>query len=215
MPKPKASLKARYATDKLGVVGTLAVDAGDFRLLASATDTTFVGGPSLNGLSLSIEKPGSFFIDYDVPKQDVLFQFMNTVRVLDKPLNLTYTHEKGVNQTALNGTLVLDPANKLSANYGFDSGNCRLKYTYMHGAKTTFEPSYDFAQNSWDFTVLQKLSDDDILRASYETSSKVLGLDWSRNSMLNGTLKISASVNLAEKQKVPKFCAESSWNFDM
>lgn len=69
MPKPKASLKARYATDKLGVVGTLAVDAGDFRLLASATDTTFVGGPSLNGLSLSIEKPGSFFIDYDVPKQ--------------------------------------------------------------------------------------------------------------------------------------------------
>lgn len=69
MPKPKTSLKARYATDKLGVVGTLAVDAGDFRFLASATDTTFVGGPSLNGLSLSIEKPGSFFIDYDVPKQ--------------------------------------------------------------------------------------------------------------------------------------------------
>lgn len=115
---------------------------------------------------------------------------MDTVRVLDKPLNLTYTHDKGMNQTALNGMLVLDPANKLSANYVFDSGNCRLKYTYMHGAKSTFEPSYDFARNSWDFTVSQKLSNDDTLRASYETSSKVLGLDWSRNSMLNGTVKV-------------------------
>lgn len=115
---------------------------------------------------------------------------MNTVRVLDKPLNLIYTHDKGVNQTALNGTLVLDPSNKLSANYMFDSGDCKLKYTYMHGAKSTFEPSYDIAQNSWDFTVSQRLSDEDILRASYQTSSRVLGLQWSRNSMLNGTLKV-------------------------
>lgn len=140
---------------------------------------------------------------------------MNTVRVLDKQLNLTYTHARGDNRTALDGTLVLGSANKLSANYAFDSGNAKLKYSYVHGGLTTFEPCYDFAKNSWDFAVSQRVDDGDVLRASYQTSSRVLGLDWLKSSMSNGSFKVSASVNLAEESKVPKITAESTWNFEM
>ena len=115
---------------------------------------------------------------------------MNSVRVLDKPLNLTYSHARGDNRTALDGTLVLDPDNKFSANYAFDSGNCKLKYSYVHGGLTTFEPSYDVAKNSWDFAVSQRLYGDDVLKASYQTSSRFLALDWSRNSMYDGGFKV-------------------------
>ncbi|KAM7524182.1 hypothetical protein LguiA_014084 [Lonicera macranthoides] len=213
----KASVKGKYDADTSvgGGVGTLVVNGGDVRLRASMTDDTFSSGPSLNGLSLSLEKPGSFIIDYNVPKKDVRFQFMNSVRVLDKPLNLTYSHARGDNRTALDGTLVLDPANKFSANYAFDSGNCKLKYSYVHTGLTTFEPSYDVAKNSWDFAVSQRVYGDDVLKASYQASSKVLALDWLRNSMYNGSFKVSATLNLAEELKIPKITAESTWNFDV
>ncbi|XP_057464198.1 outer envelope pore protein 24B, chloroplastic-like [Actinidia eriantha] len=211
MTTMKASVKGRYEIDKVGAAGSVVFNAGDVKLRASMTDAT---GPSLNGLSLSLEKPGSFVIDYDVPKQDVMFQFMNTVRIWDKPLNLTYTHGRGENWTAVDGTLVFDSANKLSADYAFDSRNCKVKYSYAHRGKSTFEPSYDFAKNSWDFA-MSRLCGDDIVRASYRTSTKVLGMEWHKNSAFNGTFKICASLNLAEKSKVPKLSAESTWNFDM
>ncbi|XAR57884.1 hypothetical protein NMG60_11026170 [Bertholletia excelsa] len=212
----KASLRGKYEPDKVSAFGSLAAAAGDVKLRASMTDATFVKGPSLNGLNLSLEKPGSFVIDYNVPKQDIRFYFMNTVRVLDKPLNLTYTHGWSEKKTALDGTLVLDSANKVSASYALDSGNCKLKYTYVHGGACVLEPSYDFAKNSWDFSVSQRLYDgDDVVRASYQTSSRVLALDWSRKAMFNGVFKISASVNLAEESKRPKLTAESTWNFDI
>ena len=127
----------------------------------------------------------SVFVD-----QDFRFQFMNTVRVSDKPLNLTYIHSKGDNRTILDGNLVFDSANKVSANHVLGSGNCKLKYSYVHGGVTTFEPSYDLAKDSWDFAVSQKVYGDDVFRASYQTSSKALGLDWSRNSKLNGSFKV-------------------------
>ncbi|XP_059623703.1 outer envelope pore protein 24, chloroplastic-like [Cornus florida] len=211
----KASLNGKYDTEKSGAAGTFAVNAGDVKLRASMSDATFLDGSSLNSLSLSVEKPGSFVIDYNVPKKDVRFQFMNTVSVMDKPLNLTYTHGKGENRVVMDGTLVVDPANKLSGSYEFNSGNCKVKYSYMHRGGTTFEPCYDFAKNSWDFAVSQKVYDDDMLRASYQTSSRVLGLEWSRNSKFNGTFKMSASVNLNEEPKMPKLSAESTWNFEM
>ncbi|KDO84516.1 hypothetical protein CISIN_1g028082mg [Citrus sinensis] len=137
----KASLKGRYETDKdRGVAAaTVAFNAGDVKLRASLTDATVVNGPSLNGLALAVEKPGFFIVDYNVPKKDFRFQFMNSVRVADKPLNLTYIHGRGDNRTILEGTLVFDSANKVSANHVLGSGNCKLKYTYVHGGLTTFE----------------------------------------------------------------------------
>ncbi|XP_011012607.1 PREDICTED: outer envelope pore protein 24B, chloroplastic-like [Populus euphratica] len=211
----KASLKGKYDNDKTSTAATVAFNAGDVMLRASITDATVVNGPSLNGLALAVEKPGFFIIDYNVPKKDFRFQFMNSVKVVDKPLNLTYIHCRGDNRTILDGTLVVDSANKISANYMLGTENCKLKYTYVHGGLTSFEPCYDFAKNSWDFAGSRKVYGDDVFRAVYQTSSKNLGLEWSRNSKLNGNFKVSASINLAEESKMPKLTAESTWNFEM
>lgn len=115
---------------------------------------------------------------------------MNSVRIAEKKLNLTYIHSRGDNRTILEGALVIDPANKLSANYLLGPGNCKLKYTYVHKGLTTFEPSYDLSKNSWDFAVARNVYGDDVLRATYQTTSKALGLEWSRNSKLNGCFKV-------------------------
>ncbi|KAK9129922.1 hypothetical protein Sjap_010409 [Stephania japonica] len=211
----KTSLKGRYNPDKSNAAASLAFNAGDVKLKASITEAAIVNGPSLNGLLLSVEKPGSFIVDYDVPKKDFRFQFMNSVSVLNKSLRLNYIHWRGQNRTLLDGTLVFDSSNKVSANYAFGSGNCKLKYTYQHGGVRTFEPCYDLSSNSWDFAVSQRVFGDDVFRASYQTSSKVLGLEWCRDSKVNGQFKILASLNLAEEVKMPKLSAESTWNFEM
>ncbi|CAL1384280.1 unnamed protein product [Linum trigynum] len=211
----KAALKGRYNDGNSTAAATLVVNAGDVKLRASLTDATVANGPSLNGLALAVEKPGFFSVDYNVPKQDVSFRFMNTVRVADKPLNLTYMHSRGDNRTILDGTLVIDSSNKVSSNYVVGTGNCKLKYTYTHGGLTTFEPTYDLAKNTWDFTVSRRVYGDDVFRATYQTSSKHLGLEWSRVSKLNGNFKVSASVNLAEEAKMPKLIAETTWNIEM
>ncbi|CAK9317231.1 unnamed protein product [Citrullus colocynthis] len=211
----KATLKTKYDADKSGAASTLAVNAGDVKLRASITDATIINGPSLNGLALAVEKPGFFIVDYNVPKKDLRFQFMNTVKVAEKPLNLTYIHSWGDNRTVLDGTLVLDSANKVSANHALGSGNCKLKYTYVHEGATTFEPSYDVAKNSWDFSVSRKIYGDDVFKATYQTTSKALGLEWTRNLKSSGNFKIVASVNMADESKRPKVTAESTWNFEV
>ncbi|CDP02823.1 unnamed protein product [Coffea canephora] len=212
----KAALNGHYDSDVTGAVGTVTLDGGDVKLKASITDACFVNGPSLNGLTLSVEKPASFTIDYNFPNKDVRFEFMNTVRVMERPLNLTYTHWKGENRTALDGTFLIDSANKVSACYGFHSDNdCMLKYSYTHDGLTTVEPSYDFGKNAWDFAVSRRIYGNDVVRASYRSSTKVLGLDWTRTSSLNGSFKISAAVNLAEESKIPTLSAESTLNFDL
>lgn len=124
-------------------------------------------------------------------EQDFRFQFMNTFKVADKPLNLTYIHSRGDNRTIVDGTLVFDSANKVSANHMLGSRNCKLKYSYVHGGVTTFEPCYDLAKNSWDFAVSRKVYGDDVFKASYQTLSKALALEWSRNSKLNGNFKVN------------------------
>ncbi|KAK6792888.1 hypothetical protein RDI58_011969 [Solanum bulbocastanum] len=211
----KASFKARYEPDKAAAAATVAFKAGDLRLRASMTDATVVKGPSLNGLALAVEKPGLFIVDYNVPKKDIRFQFMNSIKVLEKPLNLNYIHFHGDKRTILDGTLVVDSANKVSANHVMGSGSCKLKYTYVHGGITTFEPIYDTAKNAWDFMVSRKLYGDDVFKATYQTTSRNLGIEWSRNSKLNGSFKICASLCLLEERKIPKLSAETSWDFEM
>ncbi|XP_031377890.1 outer envelope pore protein 24, chloroplastic-like [Punica granatum] len=212
----RASLKGTAGTDKNRAgAASLGVPLGELKLRASITEATVVNGPSLNGLLLSVEKPGSFIIDYDIPKKDFRFQFMNKVKIMEKPLSLTYIHGKGDNRTLLEGTLAFDPCNKLSANYMVGPGNCKLKYSYVHGGLTTFEPSYDLSKNSWDLAVSRKVYGDDVLKATYQTSSRILGLEWSLNSLLSSRAKVSASVNLNEESKIPKVSAETTWNFDM
>jgi len=59
----KATLKGRYEGDKATAATTLAAPAGDLRLKASATEAAFANGPSLRGLTLTLEKPGAFLVD--------------------------------------------------------------------------------------------------------------------------------------------------------
>lgn len=115
---------------------------------------------------------------------------MNSVRIAEKPLNLTYIHSRGDNRTLLDGTLVFDSANKVSANHMLGTGNCKVKYSYVHGGLTTFEPCYDLAKNSWDFVVSRKVYGGDVFKATYQTSSKVLGMEWSKNSNRTGCFKV-------------------------
>ncbi|KAJ6811934.1 outer envelope pore protein 24, chloroplastic-like [Iris pallida] len=213
----KASLKGRYESEKSSTsVATLSVSAGDANLKATFTDATFVKGPSFDGLSLSLDRPGAFIIDYNVAKKDFRFQFMNTVRLLDKPLNLTYIHAHGDNRTALDGSLAFDPANKVGVSYAFGSGNCKVKYVYAHGEmrRTVFEPCYDVSKNVWDFALSKKFEGGDSIKATYQASAKTLGLEWNRDSKVNGCFKISTSFNLADRDIKPKIMAESTLNYD-
>lgn len=59
----KATLKGRYEGDKATAATTLAAPAGDLRFKASATEAAFANGPSLRGLTLTLEKPGAFLVD--------------------------------------------------------------------------------------------------------------------------------------------------------
>lgn len=69
MPKTKTELKARYDTGGQVAGLTLAVAAGDLKLKGSVTDSTFINGPSLEGMSIGVEKPGHFLFDYDLAHQ--------------------------------------------------------------------------------------------------------------------------------------------------
>ncbi|GJS75443.1 outer envelope pore protein 24, chloroplastic-like protein [Tanacetum coccineum] len=211
----KATFKGSYDPDNSDATGSVVLNAGNINLRASVTNDTFVNGPSINGLTLSLESPGSFTVDYNLPKKDVRFQFMNTVRVSGRPLNLSYSHSVFGKQTKLDSVLMLDENNKVSANYGFESGNCEVKYSYVHGGVMTFEPRYDFGDKSWDLALSRRISDDSVVRGSYRSSTKVLGLDLTKSSFANGSFKVSASVNLAEEKKTPKITAESIWDFEM
>jgi hypothetical protein len=71
-PKTKAHLKAKYESSGHVAGVTLSVHPvahSDVKLKTSFTDATFINGPSLDGLSLGLEKPGHFLFDYDLAHQ--------------------------------------------------------------------------------------------------------------------------------------------------
>ncbi|TKY75142.1 Outer envelope pore protein 24B [Spatholobus suberectus] len=160
----KGALGARYDSDN--TAATVTVNASEVNIHASITRATFTDGPSLIRLGLTLDKPGALKVDYN---------FMKTVRlrVAEMPLNLTFKHNRAYEcnylthllrtKTILNGTLVLDSANEVSANYVLGTSNCKLKYVYVHEGDRgiTFEPCYDVAKNSWDFAILKRFNGDD------------------------------------------------------
>ncbi|KAK8567718.1 hypothetical protein V6N12_006295 [Hibiscus sabdariffa] len=198
--------------DKKGLAATVTANPGELKLRAALSDTNFTDGSAVNpdNLLLSIEKPGSFTVDFDIPKKDVQFQFMNTFKVEGKQVNWIYTHSRNENRTVLDGTLLLDSANKLSASHELGSVNCKLKYSYVHRGLITFEPCYDLANKSWDLAVSRRTGVADLIKATYETSSRVLGVKWSSSSLVNetGRIKVSAAFSLTEGLQSPKLSVE-------
>ncbi len=66
----RVALKTKYESEPEAGSGTLTVGAGELKLKASCSDWTFLNGvSSLRGISLGIEKPGAFLIDYDLHQQ--------------------------------------------------------------------------------------------------------------------------------------------------
>lgn len=198
--------------NKKGLAATLAASPGELKLRASLSDNNFTDGSTLNldDLLLSVEKPGSFIIDFDIPKK-----FLNTFKMKGKQVNWTYIHVRKENRTVLDGTLLLDSANKLSASHQLGFVNCKLKYSYVHRGLTTLEPCYDLAKKSWDIAVSRRVLGGDLIKVKYETSSRVLGVEWSCSSLVNddGRIKVSTSFNLAEGLHMPKLSVQSMWNF--
>ncbi|KAL5052948.1 hypothetical protein RYX36_033630, partial [Vicia faba] len=120
--------------------------------------------PQLNRPSPLCRKTWLLQFRLQRPQKDFWFQFMNIIRVAEKPLNLAYIHNKGDNRAILDGTLVWDPSNKVSENYVVESGNCKFKYSYNQKVLTTIETTYDVAKNSWDFEVSGKVYYDELFK---------------------------------------------------
>ncbi|GJN22611.1 hypothetical protein PR202_gb10194 [Eleusine coracana subsp. coracana] len=225
----KATLKGRFDGNKATAGTTLAVPAaGDLRFKASATEATFTNGPSLNGLTVTLEKPGAFIVDLKPHNKNVRFQFMNSALVYDKRLSLTYTHSTSLapvvadappppSRTALDCALTVDSANKVSLSHTLGSGGCRVKYTYAHGADrlTTIEPVFDTNTNAWEFAVTRKFEGGDAVKGTYHASTKQLGLEWTKEPKAGGSFKVAASFDLSDQSKAPKLVAESTWNYEI
>ncbi|TYI28997.1 hypothetical protein ES332_A05G284700v1 [Gossypium tomentosum] len=201
-----ASLRGRHANCKSTAADYAAVNAGDVKLRASMTDARIVNSPSLNGLTFAIKKPG--FYRY-VPQK-----LMNTFRFAKNPLKLSYGRKREDKRTVVDGALVFNSGSQVSASYMIGTRNCKLKYSYLHGGVTTLEPCYDLGKNVWGFAISRRLYDN-VFKATYHTWSKNLALEWLRNHVFNGTFKMSASVNLAEESRDPKFIAETTWELEM
>ncbi|KAJ7564134.1 hypothetical protein O6H91_02G003900 [Diphasiastrum complanatum] len=212
----KLSLKGKHEAGSVlqSAAATLSLGAGDVKLKASCTDTTFINGPSLTGVSIGVEKPGLFIIDYDLPSKAARFQFMSSTKLAGKQIKLTYIHPQKRNATLLEGSFALDPRNKLTAKYSFASEKAHLKYSYVHGSDTTLEPSYDFGTNSWNFSASRNFSGGNALKAVYESSHRTLGLEFSGDDKETGPFKVSATVHVAEN-RVSKLILEKTWNYEL
>ena len=126
---------------------------------------------------------------------------MNSALIYDKRLSLTYTHSTSLapadappSRTALDCTLTVDPANKLSLSHALGSGGCRVKYSYAHGTDrlTTIEPVFDTKTNAWEFAVTRKFQGGDAVKGTYHASTKLLGLEWTKEPKAGGSFKVRA-----------------------
>ncbi|KAH7282401.1 hypothetical protein KP509_35G029200 [Ceratopteris richardii] len=138
---------------------------------------------------------------------------MNSAKLFGKQLKLTYIHPQKANATVLESTFSFDPANKLTTKYSFLSGKGSVKYSYVHGSGVTLEPSYDFNSEAWSFAASQKFRGDNTLKASYETSKKLVNLEWIRESKETGFFKVTCNFDATEN-KATGLTLEKTWNLD-
>ncbi|KAL8123821.1 outer envelope pore protein 24B, chloroplastic-like [Apium graveolens] len=211
-----ASITTRYdaLTKQTYAAGALAFDNSDLNLAAAVADTSSLLSSGVSLKSLALEKSDAFSLEYNVSDRDFRFQFFNSFKVMKKPVHLRYAHARAHNYTSLGGKLELNSDNAVSGRYDFGSGNSKIKYSYSHKGLTTVEPGYNFASKAWKLALSQKFNGGDVVKASYKSDNKVLGVDFLKNSG-DGNFKVSASLNLAEKLTFPTVHAQSTWNFNM
>ncbi|XP_010905067.1 outer envelope pore protein 24, chloroplastic [Elaeis guineensis] len=215
----KTTLKGKYESIKNSVTASLTVDTnlGDLKLKTSVADVAAAYASLPSSLSFTLEKPRSFSIDYTPEKDDVKFKFMNSVKVMEKAVDLTYTHTRGENRTEVEGAVALDAGNKIAVSNVLGTEEWKVRYTYAHGAlrRTVIEPSYDVKANAWDFAVTRKFEHGQAVKATFRSSSKAFDLEWTGDIPYNTTIKISGSINMTEKIAAPKLTAESTWIYEI
>ena len=59
---------------------------------------------------------------------------------------------------------------------------------------TLQEPAYDFSSDAWSFAASRKVGSENTLKAAYETSNKVLDLEWTKESKETGSFKVNTYV---------------------
>ncbi|KHN35310.1 Outer envelope pore protein 24, chloroplastic [Glycine soja] len=95
-------------------------------------------------------------------------------------------------KATLKGKYDVDKNGAAFANIAVNAGDVKFRASGL----TTFEPAYDVAKNTWDFAVSRRVyGGDDTLRASYQTSSRVLGVEWSRNPKHTAGFKVNEFTN--------------------
>lgn len=117
---------------------------------------------------------------------------MNSFKVLKKPVDLSYAHSRAYNRTALGGRVELDLSNTVSGKYDFGSGHSKIKYRYSHNGLTTVEPGYNFDRKGWQLAASHKFSGGDVVKASYKSDRKILGVDFVKNTG-DGNFKVCAT----------------------
>lgn len=116
---------------------------------------------------------------------------MSSAKVVGKDVKLTYIHAHRANAAVLETSVVLDPKNKITGEYSFQGQRGKLKYVYVREGSTTLEPGYDFGSESWYFTLSQKFSTDDTLKATYDAAKMNIGIEWAKESKAVGSFKVS------------------------
>ncbi|XP_028556057.1 outer envelope pore protein 24B, chloroplastic-like isoform X3 [Dendrobium catenatum] len=193
----KAKVKGRYEAHRGAASAALSITSDDLKLTGILTDATFSNAPALTGLALSIQKPGSFSIVFDVPKKDINFQFMNEVALMGQAVRLTYTRTHaldGNGRMALVGSTNINIANKVGLGYEFCTGVIKVRYAYTHGdleKKIVVEPCLDLSKNAWEFAVTRWFEGRGSLMAVYHAGSKDLGIEWRKKSKVNGSFKVT------------------------
>ncbi|WOK95457.1 hypothetical protein Cni_G04164 [Canna indica] len=229
----KATLNGKYESNanngKASTTLSFNTAIGDAKLRASVTNALVLDSAQYSppSFSFSLEKPDSFSVDYypkkDAnPKEDALpnvkFKLMNSLKVMEKTIRLTYSHAVAEKRApTLDGLVEFNAENKLVVNHPLGTKDCKLKYTYTGGQqrKIVVEPSYDVATGAWEAALSRKFEGGDTVKASYKAAERTMGLEWSRDSKDKGTFKISTTLNMDNPKIDPKLMAESTWSYEL
>lgn len=190
-------------------------DVGDAKLKGSVVDA-LAQAPSF---TFSLEKPGSFSIDYSPVKEGALpnfkVRFMDSVKVTGRKVNLVYSHALRERKTTVDGSVELNAENKVAVSHVLGTEDCKLKYTFARGKLPVVEPAYDLKERAWAVAVSRKFDGGDAVRGRYESKNRKLEMEWSRTFRDKGSFKISASFMKKDQEIVRKFIAESTWSCNL
>ncbi|EFJ25035.1 hypothetical protein SELMODRAFT_100718 [Selaginella moellendorffii] len=216
MKKARASVLTKYDSGGGQVVAaSVRLGVDDLQLRASCSDRTFVRSAGLKGLTVGVEKPGSFVLEYDVHEAVPRFQFSGVGRLLNKDVQVSYTHQpKTRDALVVDGILIANPANKLHGRMIFPTNKGHVKMCYVHNGHTSIEPGVEFPSRAWNLGIAHKFPGNHNVKATYDHMVKTVGLAWSRDPENgSGACKISANVPLQEPKNV-RVLMEKVWNFD-